>query len=140
MTTVLLLLITGVGLGALYFLVASGLSLIYGLMGVLNFAHGSFFMVGIYTAYTLVERFGAVLGFWPALGLAAAAVGVLGAAVEVLLLLAFVGVPWSAELLGGAWPSLLGWGFCLLALVAMPLTDAAHKVLVRRRRRRRPAP
>ena len=42
MSAVILLLITGVGLGALYFLVASGLSLIYGLMGVLNFAHGSF--------------------------------------------------------------------------------------------------
>ncbi len=40
MSTVVLLLVTGLGLGALYFLVASGLSLIYGLMGVLNFAHG----------------------------------------------------------------------------------------------------
>ncbi len=38
MSTVVLLLVTGLGLGALYFLVASGLSLIYGLMGVLNFA------------------------------------------------------------------------------------------------------
>ena len=40
MSTVVLLTITGLGLGAMYFLVASGLSLIYGLMGVLNFAHG----------------------------------------------------------------------------------------------------
>ena len=42
MSTLVLTLITGVGLGALYFLVASGLSLIYGLMHVLNFAHGAF--------------------------------------------------------------------------------------------------
>ncbi len=42
MSTLILTLITGVGLGALYFLVASGLSLIYGLMHVLNFAHGAF--------------------------------------------------------------------------------------------------
>ena len=49
MSTFLLILITGVGLGALYFLVASGLSLIYGLMGVLNFAHGSFLTVGAFT-------------------------------------------------------------------------------------------
>ena len=42
MSTVVLLTITGLGLGAMYFLIASGLSLIYGLMGVLNFAHGAF--------------------------------------------------------------------------------------------------
>ena len=45
MSTFLLLTITGLGLGAMYFLVASGLSLIYGLMGVLNFAHGAFLTV-----------------------------------------------------------------------------------------------
>ncbi len=39
MSTLILLTITGVGLGAMYFLIASGLSLIYGLMGVLNFEH-----------------------------------------------------------------------------------------------------
>ena len=45
------LFITGVGLGALYFLVASGLSLIYCLMGVLNFAHGAFLTAGAYAAW-----------------------------------------------------------------------------------------
>ena len=45
MSTFVLLTITGLGLGAMYFLVASGLSLIYGLMGVLNFAHGVFITV-----------------------------------------------------------------------------------------------
>jgi len=48
MSTFGLLTITGLGLGALYFLIASGLSLIYGLMGVLNFAHGAFLTVGAY--------------------------------------------------------------------------------------------
>jgi branched-chain amino acid transport system permease protein len=48
MSTFLLLTITGLGLGAMYFLIASGLSLIYGLMGVLNFAHGAFLTVGAY--------------------------------------------------------------------------------------------
>ncbi len=48
MESFLLILITGIGLGALYFLLASGLSLIYGLMGVLNFAHGAFLTVGAY--------------------------------------------------------------------------------------------
>jgi branched-chain amino acid transport system permease protein len=45
---VVLLTITGLGLAALYFLVASGLSLIFGLMGVLNFAHGAFLTIGAY--------------------------------------------------------------------------------------------
>ena len=48
MSTVVLLAITGLGLAALYFLVASGLSLIFGLMGVLNFAHGAFLTIGAY--------------------------------------------------------------------------------------------
>lgn len=51
MTTLLLLTITGLGLGAMYFLIASGLSLIYGLMGVLNFAHGAFITVGAYASW-----------------------------------------------------------------------------------------
>jgi len=48
LSTIVLLAITGLGLAAMYFLVASGLSLIYGLMGVLNFAHGALITVGAY--------------------------------------------------------------------------------------------
>lgn len=59
MSTVILLLVTGLGLGALYFLVASGLSLIYGLMGVLNFAHGSFLTLGAFAGWELARRIGA---------------------------------------------------------------------------------
>jgi len=51
MSTFFLLTVTGFGLGAMYFLIASGLSLIYGLMGVLNFAHGAFLTVGAYAAW-----------------------------------------------------------------------------------------
>jgi branched-chain amino acid transport system permease protein len=51
MSTFVLLTITGLGLGAMYFLIASGLSLIYGLMGVLNFAHGAFLSVGAYAMW-----------------------------------------------------------------------------------------
>jgi branched-chain amino acid transport system permease protein len=56
MSTIVLLLITGLGLGALYFLVASGLSLIYGLMGVLNFAHGSFLTIGAFIGWEVARR------------------------------------------------------------------------------------
>jgi branched-chain amino acid transport system permease protein len=67
-------------------LVSAGLSLIFGVTRIVNFAHGSFFMVGIYLAYTLVARFADVLGFWPALLCAALLVGVLGAVVEIILM------------------------------------------------------
>lgn len=58
MSTFVLLTITGFGLGAMYFLVASGLSLIYGLMGVLNFAHGAFITFGAYAAWWLTTEIG----------------------------------------------------------------------------------
>jgi branched-chain amino acid transport system permease protein len=56
METVVLLIVTGLGLGALYFLVASGLSLIYGLMGILNFAHGSFLTLGAFAGWEFARR------------------------------------------------------------------------------------
>ena len=56
MSTFVLLTITGLGLGAMYFLIASGLSLIYGLMGVLNFAHGAFITVGSYATWWMSEN------------------------------------------------------------------------------------
>ena len=52
MATIVLLVITGLGLGALYFLVASGLSLIWGLMRVLNFAHGALFTIAAYAGWS----------------------------------------------------------------------------------------
>jgi branched-chain amino acid transport system permease protein len=60
MSTVVLLAITGLGLGAMYFLIASGLSLIYGLMGVLNFAHGAFLTVGSYGTWYAETKLGAI--------------------------------------------------------------------------------
>ena len=79
-------LLNGLAGASSLFLVAAGLSLIFGVTRIVNFAHGSFFMVGIYVAYSLVATLGGTIGFWPSLLLAALAVGVLGALVEVLLL------------------------------------------------------
>jgi branched-chain amino acid transport system permease protein len=83
-------LLNGLAESSSLFMVATGLSLIFGVTRIVNFAHGSFFMVGVYVAYWLVERFGAGswhgLGFWVALPLAAVAVGLLGVVVEVTLL------------------------------------------------------
>ncbi|AVO48171.1 branched-chain amino acid ABC transporter permease [Melaminivora suipulveris] len=71
-------LLNGVSYGLLLFMLSSGLTLIFSMMGVLNFAHTSFYMLGAYFAYALS---GAV-GFWPALFLAPLMVGALGAAFE----------------------------------------------------------
>ncbi len=66
------------------FLVAVGLSIIFGVTRVVNFAHGTLFMLGAYVAWSIADAAG--LGFWPALAVAPVAVGLLGAAVEILLL------------------------------------------------------
>jgi len=71
-------LLYGVSYGLLLFMLSSGLTLIYSMMGVLNFAHASFYMLGAFFAFTISQ----LVGFWPALLLAPLAVGVLGAAFE----------------------------------------------------------
>ncbi|MDR6890222.1 MULTISPECIES: branched-chain amino acid ABC transporter permease [Variovorax] len=71
-------LLNGVSYGLLLFMLSSGLTLIFSMMGVLNFAHASFYMLGAYIAYTL----SGIIGFWPALFIAPLLVGLLGAAFE----------------------------------------------------------
>ena len=78
-------LLNGVSYGLLLFMLASGLTLIFSMMGVLNFAHASFYMIGAYVAYQISTWLEALLpgtGFWVALVFAPLVVGVLGAAVE----------------------------------------------------------
>ena len=91
MTTFLLLTVTGFGLGAMYFVIASGLSLIYGLMGVLNFAHGAFITVGAYgawwsEAHLLTGVHSVVLRFLLAASLGLVIGGVFAALVELVLI------------------------------------------------------
>ena len=69
---------TGLIVGSLLFLVAAGLTLIFGVLGVINFEHGSLYMLGAYIGYS-ISRF---TGFWPALILAPLAAGGLGALFE----------------------------------------------------------
>jgi branched-chain amino acid transport system permease protein len=77
MSTFVLLTITGLGLGAMYFLIASGLSLIYGLMGVLNFAHGAFLSVGAYSTWWFSDRLSGTIGSSVLLFLVSAVLGLL---------------------------------------------------------------
>jgi branched-chain amino acid transport system permease protein len=72
---------SGLVLGGLYVLIAIGLSIIFGLLGIVNFAHGAFFTLGAYFALTLVQLFG-----WPAVILSPVIVGGIGMLAERLLI------------------------------------------------------
>jgi branched-chain amino acid transport system permease protein len=74
--------LNGLSYGLLLFMLSSGLTLIFSMMGVLNFAHASFYMLGAYFGYTVAR----LAGFWPALVLAPLLVAALGAAFERLAL------------------------------------------------------
>jgi branched-chain amino acid transport system permease protein len=73
--------VSGLVLGGLYVLIAIGLSIIFGLLGIVNFAHGTFFTLGAYLALTLFHTFG-----WPAVVVAPLIVGGIGMIVERLLI------------------------------------------------------
>jgi branched-chain amino acid transport system permease protein len=79
-TLILTQVLTGIVGGLVYVLLALGLTLIFGFMGVVNFAHGSFYMVGAYVGLVVATRLGA--GFWPALIVVPIVVALLGAVVE----------------------------------------------------------
>jgi branched-chain amino acid transport system permease protein len=82
MSTLILLALTGLGLGALYILIASGLSLIFGLMDVLNFAHGALVTAGAYAAWRLTGH----LPFPLAVAAAIAVGAALAAVIETVLI------------------------------------------------------
>ncbi|MCH8189629.1 MAG: branched-chain amino acid ABC transporter permease, partial [Proteobacteria bacterium] len=72
MELVVFSLLNGIVFGLLLFMMSAGLTLIFSMMGVLNFAHASFYMLGAYFAFQISQA----VGFWPALVLAPLAVGV----------------------------------------------------------------
>src|SRR5215813_1794473 len=78
--------LTGLASAASLFLVASGLSIIFGVTRIVNFAHGAFYMLGAYLAFTLTERFSGAFGFWGGIVAASLAVAVIGVIVEMVLL------------------------------------------------------
>jgi branched-chain amino acid transport system permease protein len=92
-------LLNGLAGASSLFLVGAGLSLIFGVTRIVNFAHGSFYMLGIYIAYSLVQKMGAGAWFWPALLIASLLVGVLGAAIEMTLLRRIYRAPELLQLL-----------------------------------------
>jgi branched-chain amino acid transport system permease protein len=79
-------LLTGLANAATLFLVASGLSLIFGVTRIVNFSHGSFYMLGAFVGFSLMQVLPGAFGFWFSVLLSGLIVGVIGVIVEVLVL------------------------------------------------------
>src|SRR6266566_5060636 len=78
--------LNGLAAASSLFLVGAGLSLIFGVTRIINIAHGSFYMLGLYLAATFALKVGGALGFWGGIIAAGLVVAALGALIEVLLL------------------------------------------------------
>src|SRR5258708_37572817 len=76
--------------GSFYALLSLGLAVIFGMMRIVNFAHGAFYMLGAFIAYILLQQLG--VGFWPALASAALAIGLVGMVLERVLLRRLAGL------------------------------------------------
>ncbi|MFP5406083.1 MAG: branched-chain amino acid ABC transporter permease, partial [Gammaproteobacteria bacterium] len=96
MNVYVLQVINGVGIGMLYFLLAVGLSIIFGLLRFVNFAHGAFFLLGAYACYQALQS---GLDFWVALAVAPLVVGALAWIVERVLLRQIYSVPHEYHIL-----------------------------------------
>ncbi len=79
-------LLTGLANAATLFLVASGLSLIFGVTRIVNFAHGSFYMLGAFIGYSVMQVLPGGIGFWASVLIAGIVVGVIGVIVEIVVL------------------------------------------------------
>lgn len=79
-------LLTGLANASALFMVASGLSLIFGVTRIVNFAHGSFYMLGAYVGYTTMQMLPGMVGFWAAILLTGVIVGIIGVIVEICVL------------------------------------------------------
>ena len=78
--------LTGLANASALFMVASGLSLIFGVTRIVNFAHGSFYMLGAYVGYSFMQVLPGAWGFWTSILLAGLVVGLIGIVVEILVL------------------------------------------------------
>ncbi len=78
--------LNGLASASSLFFVGAGLSLIFGVTRIINIAHGSFYMLGLYLAYTFATKVGGVFGFWGGIIAAGLVVAALGAVIEILLL------------------------------------------------------
>src|SRR3989304_4473604 len=103
-SSVLIQFLNGLASASALFLVAAGLSLIFGVTRIVNFAHGSMYMLGLYVAYSAITAIAGdaavtPLAFWSGIAMAGLAVGLFGAMVEFLVLRRIYGSPELFQLL-----------------------------------------
>ena len=99
-STLLVQALNGLAEASSLFLVAVGLSLIFGVSRIVNFAHGSLYMLGLYVAWSLVQAWGqTAAGFWGAVLLSATVIGALGAMMEMAVLRRIYRAPEMFQLL-----------------------------------------
>src|SRR5574341_2406411 len=80
--TIVLLIMSGLTRAAILFIVAAGLTLVFGVLRAINMAHGSLYMVGAFVAASVIQQVGGAEGFWLALVAAPMAVALVGAIIE----------------------------------------------------------
>src|SRR6266568_3358579 len=112
MDYVALQLFNGLANGSFYALLSLGLAVIFGVLRVVNFAHGALYMLGAFAAYLLLQDFG--VGFWPALVIAPLAIGVAAMGLERVLIRRLYG-------LDPLYNFLLTFGLTLIIQTGMPL-------------------
>jgi branched-chain amino acid transport system permease protein len=99
-SALLVQMLNGLASASSLFLIAAGLSLIFGVSRIVNFAHGSFYMLGVYLAYSIIARIGGTpLGYWGSVLLAAVLVALIGLVIELLLLRRIYRAPELLQLL-----------------------------------------
>jgi branched-chain amino acid transport system permease protein len=91
--------LNGLASASLLFLVGLGLSLIFGVTRIVNFAHGSLYMLGLYVATTIAGKLGGPLGFWGGAVAAALAVALVGVIIEVVILKRIYAAPELLQLI-----------------------------------------
>ena len=91
--------LNGLAAAASLFFVGAGLSLIFGVTRIVNMAHGSLYMVGLYLAYSIATAIGGGWGYWAGVAVAALLVAALGALIEIVLLRRIYHVPELFQLL-----------------------------------------
>src|SRR5438445_298385 len=97
---VLLFAVGGLANAAYLFIVAAGLSLVFGALRVINMAHGSLYMIAAFVTVVIGNQLGAGLGFWGGMLVAVAVAGAIGGVVEVLVLRRVYGREHLVQLLG----------------------------------------
>ncbi len=100
LSALLVQMLNGLASASSLFLIAAGLSLIFGVSRIVNFAHGSFYMLGVYLAYSIIGRLGgSPLGYWGSVLFAAVLVALIGLVIELLLLRRIYRAPELLQLL-----------------------------------------